>query len=100
MLWEELDPGSVLMNPACVQRCESMAALLKQHEAHTVLDVGCGAGRLVEHLLKQVTVVLYLPQRSPWGPFSRKSGNMLQMCIPSLVVCWMAYRYHYAGQGG
>ena len=44
----------------CVQRCESMAALLKQHGAQTVLDVGCGAGRLVEHLFRQVILMTYL----------------------------------------
>ena len=48
-----------------MQRCESMAALLKQHGAQTVLDVGCGAGRLVEHLLRQVTVVR-TPEVTMW----------------------------------
>lgn len=32
-----------------------MEALLREAGAATVLDIGCGEGRLVEHLIKQVS---------------------------------------------
>ena len=61
----------ILLKCVHVQRCAKMAALLDQHRAHTVVDVGCGDGKLIEYLMQQVCP--YLSQSPSSRPTARVS---------------------------
>ena len=56
--WKQPPPQTptekLFETPLAQQRYAFALSLIEQHSVRSVLDIGCGEGRLLEHLLNQV----------------------------------------------